>query len=98
MRKKCLAEMYILLLDNYEDDYRLGICANIAKLRGKGIITKEEYYILAEDFKRRKPSILSKFYWNKNFINNIHEYWWTITPEGFEQRKKYIKHIINKLV
>jgi hypothetical protein len=97
MRKKCLAEMYILLLDNYLDNYRIGICANISSLAGRGIITKDDYYILAEDFSRRKPSILSKFYWNKNFINNIHEYWWSITPDGMKERKKYIQHIINKL-
>lgn len=89
--------MYILLLDNYNDNYNLGICRNINILLNKKLINKEEHYILLDDFSRRKPSILSKFYWDKSFINNINGYWWSITPEGFEQRKKYIQHIINKL-
>jgi hypothetical protein len=97
MRKKCLAEMYILLLDNYIDDYQIGICANIHVLKANSLITKQEYYILAEDFTNRKPSILSKFYWNKNFVNNIYGYWWSLTPDGMKERKKYIQHIINKL-
>lgn len=47
-------------------------------------------------WQKQRPNIFSKFFWNKNYqIFDI--YWWTRDKEGYEQRVKYLNHLINKL-
>ena len=91
---RTLKELYQLLLDNHRS-YINGICSNIDHLWNKDLISDEEYNVLSDDFKRRKPNIFSKFYWNEYYTGGV--YWWANHSLGDEQRKLFLQHIIKKL-
>jgi hypothetical protein len=92
-----LKELYTILLDRIEKgDYTNGICYYILNIWTIGSITKRERYSMFNHFLTKKPkNHFNKFYWSKHFTGGI--YWWTKTPEGKEQRIKFIKHLISKL-
>lgn len=104
-----LKELYNLVLKELKtsyqrENYKIGICAAMAKLSGVNIITHEESIKLNNHFKKQKP--------NKGGIFNIgskHKefatassfsggaYWWYMTKSGLEERIKFIEFLINKL-
>jgi len=92
--EKSLKELYILLLVNFKGTFG-GICCRIWSLYYKSLITKIERDKLFKHFQKSKPSIFSKFYWNKSYTGNI--YWWKLNGEGNSQRIKFIEHTINNL-
>jgi len=89
-----LKQLYSLLLDSGVKD---GICLKIDKLYKRGDFSYAEYYYLKEDFKKRKPTIFSKWYYNHNYIGNKNDYWWRLNTEGNKQRRLFIQSIIDKL-
>ncbi len=94
---RTLKELYTLVLEHFDDTPSLGICVKIRRLDLNNIISRPEYSILMGDFMKRKPRWYNSwFYWNPSFINGV--WWWNnLHPQAQEQRKKFLKHIINKL-
>lgn len=49
---------------------------------------------LYEHFKKQKPNIFSKFYWNKTYTGRT--FWWTFDKDGKEQRKLFLAYLAKK--
>ena len=87
---KTLKELYQLItprmLDNMQKKLIFGICYAMLYLFKDGKIDREEYVILSSNFRSRKPK-----YKRKN------GFWFSKDLKGNEQRKQFIKQIIESL-
>lgn len=97
--------MYVLLYERIKDKKHIsGLCHCIEDLREYGDITYSELQILSYHFQNEFPTSFffkllgtnAKFRREKSFNRgcNGQGYWWT--SEGTEQRKLFIKHLIEK--
>lgn len=68
-----------------------GICTYIDQL---GLIQSDKDLLL-QDFYRNKPnsSQFSEYYWKYTFIDQA--YWWKMDWNGYHERIRFIKHLIN---
>ena len=78
----------------YMISHRLGICYVFSQ-----VAIKWKLRALKEDFQKNKPSFWKfstwKFRFQKNYRGND-AYWWTMDDEGFDQRLKFLEHLIKK--
>ncbi len=96
---RTLKELYTLVLEELDKSSKsIGICICIERLYINNIIEYNEYLLVDTDFQNQIPNIFNKFWWNSayNKLNNA-GYWWTLDEAGLEQRKLFIKDILNKL-
>jgi len=103
MRSK--KELYKVILKSYiklsEEDPHSGhlfICNHIDLLHRNEIITKKEFHLIFEDFKRNRPSeIQHKNYTKKLYITDGSA-WWILSgidmEEGIKIRIKFLRRLI----
>ncbi len=92
-----LSELYKLVLKELKNPIQQysGICSIISELFRRKIITIDELLFLRIDFKNRRPTKNSIFYWDPLFYKNTSEvYWWT--PGKAFSRKLFLKYLIRK--
>jgi len=97
---KTLKELYQLVLEELKNPQYQGICIVINKLHFNNIIQYNETILLETHFKKHKPTIFSKFWWDSSFNKSLlshYSYWWAGNKKGKEQRIKFIEYIISKL-
>ena len=75
-----------------DKNYLPGICSALYVV----ISDLTEYYYVRDFFLAQRPTILSKFWWNRNYRSKA-VYWWPLNKEGNEQRIKFLQHLIKKL-
>lgn len=98
MENRTLKELYTIALNNMDQYLVYGLCIMIDKIPE---YTGFERRVLKKDLKQRHPGPFSKFFWGKSFNKRSYfkpldeAYWWT--RGKIEIRKKFLKHIINKL-
>lgn len=95
-KKRTLHELYLLLWEEIKhDEYILGLCFKIGRLRAYGVVTEEEYIRLITHFENNKPSeeLHTEFYTHLRFIGKG---WWWNNEEASDpiNRKAFIQKLI----
>ena len=93
MTNKRKIEILEGVLKLYSNGMFGGICIKLSSNKHK------EYQEIRKYLRSQRPNIMSKFWWNPNFskTGKIGGYWWNHTEGGYDQRKKFLQHLINKL-
>lgn len=95
---RSIKELYQIVLDNFDLMIKAesGICMVIVRCWYYDLITSDEKFALLKHFKKQRPTWYKnvKFYYHNSYVNRM--FWWKYGEEGNEQRKLFLKHLINK--
>jgi hypothetical protein len=102
MRK--LSELYRIVLEDFitnnaeDNNYVRCLCFTIKRLSyiytQKITINEKEHLFI--NLRENYPNITSRFFWNNSFTGKINGYWWNLNKKGYDQRVKFLKHLIKK--